>query len=107
LRHKLLAGLAFSSCVGFFSWRSLALLIYALFRRNRPGTLRRAFGRLQLLSAEFMAFSHSSDDGSKFIGIFTLALVLSGPLGRGERDRDGRPPISRPVTGGNLVRLHT
>ena len=47
---------------------------------RRPGTLRQAFGRLQLLSAAFMAFSHGSNDGQKFIGVFTLALVLGGVL---------------------------
>jgi len=78
--RKVLVGLVFSSCLGFFGARSLTLLIYWMFRRSRPGTLRRAFGRLQLLSAAFMAFSHGSNDGQKFIGVFTLALVLGGVL---------------------------
>ena len=30
--------------------------------------------------AVFMAFSHGSNDGQKFIGVFTLALVLGGVL---------------------------
>jgi PiT family inorganic phosphate transporter len=38
------------------------------------------FGRLQLFSAMFMAFSHGSNDGQKFIGAFTLALVLGGVI---------------------------
>jgi len=33
-----------------------------------------------LLSAAFMAFGHGSNDGQKFIGAFTLALVLGGVL---------------------------
>ena len=78
--RKVLIGLVFSSCLGFFGALSLTLLIYWLFRRRRPGTLRQAFGRLQLLSAAFMAFSHGSNDGQKFIGVFTLALVLGGVL---------------------------
>jgi PiT family inorganic phosphate transporter len=40
----------------------------------------RVFGRLQILSACFMAFSHGSNDGQKFIGAFTLTLVLGGVL---------------------------
>ena len=49
-------------------------------RRTHPGVVRRVFGRLQILSAAFMAFSHGSNDGQKFIGVFTLALVLGGVL---------------------------
>src|SRR3972149_183965 len=56
------------------------LLLYRIFYRSRPGRLRIFFGRLQVLSAAFMAFSHGSNDGQKFIGVFTLALVLGGIL---------------------------
>jgi PiT family inorganic phosphate transporter len=42
--------------------------------------VRRVFGRLQIASAALMAFSHGSNDGQKFIGVFTLALVLGGVL---------------------------
>jgi inorganic phosphate transporter, PiT family len=42
--------------------------------------VRRIFGRLQILSAAFMAFSHGSNDGQKFIGVFVLALLLGGIL---------------------------
>jgi PiT family inorganic phosphate transporter len=42
--------------------------------------VRRIFGRMQILSAALMAFSHGSNDGQKFIGVFTLALVLGGVL---------------------------
>jgi inorganic phosphate transporter, PiT family len=55
-------------------------LLYRLLANSRPGTVRRIFGRLQILSAAFMAFSHGSNDGQKFIGVFTLALLLGGIL---------------------------
>jgi PiT family inorganic phosphate transporter len=42
--------------------------------------VRRIFGRLQILSAAFMAFSHGSNDGQKFIGVFVLALLLGGVI---------------------------
>ena len=44
------------------------------------------FGRLQILSAGFMAFSHGSNDGQKFMGVFTLALILGGALPKPEGD---------------------
>jgi PiT family inorganic phosphate transporter len=42
--------------------------------------MRRLFRWLQVLSSGFMAFSHGSNDGQKFMGAFTLALVLGGVL---------------------------
>ena len=42
--------------------------------------MRKVFGRLQIVSAALMAFGHGSNDGQKFIGVFTLALVLGGVL---------------------------
>jgi PiT family inorganic phosphate transporter len=55
-------------------------ILYRSLANSRPGTVRRTFGRLQILSAGFMAFSHGSNDGQKFIGVFTLALMLGGIL---------------------------
>lgn len=77
---KVLIGILFSTFLGFGGGLMLTALIYRLFWRERPGRVRRLFGRLQILSAAFMAFSHGSNDGQKFIGAFTLALVLGGVL---------------------------
>ena len=78
--QKVLIGLLISTFLGFIGGLLLTLAIYWLFRRARPGGVRRVFGRLQLMSAAFMAFSHGSNDGQKFIGAFTLTLVLGGLL---------------------------
>ncbi len=75
---KVLIGLVFSTFLGFGSGLLLMVLIYNLFFRARPETVRRWFGRLQILSAGFMAFGHGSNDGQKFIGVFSLTLVLGG-----------------------------
>jgi PiT family inorganic phosphate transporter len=77
---KVLIGLAFSTLLGFGGGLALITLIYRLFAESTPGLVRRLFGRLQILSAAFMAFSHGSNDGQKFIGVFTLALLLGGVL---------------------------
>ena len=53
-------------------------LLYRSLAHTRPGTVRKIFGRLQIVSAAFMAFSHGSNDGQKFIGVFTLSLLLGG-----------------------------
>jgi inorganic phosphate transporter, PiT family len=78
--NKVLMGLVFSTFLGFFSGLFLMTLLYRTLAYSRPGTVRRIFGRLQILSAAFMAFSHGSNDGQKFIGVFTLALLLGGIL---------------------------
>jgi PiT family inorganic phosphate transporter len=77
---KVLIGLAFSTFLGFFGGLFLMAALYRGLASSRPGTVRRNFGRLQTLSAGFMAFSHGSNDGQKFIGVFTLALLLGGIL---------------------------
>ncbi len=78
--RKVLIGLLFSTFLGFLGGFFLMGWLYRLFADSRPGTVRRTFGRLQILSAAFMAFSHGSNDGQKFIGAFTLALLLGGIL---------------------------
>jgi PiT family inorganic phosphate transporter len=77
---KVLIGLVFSTFLGFFGGLLLMALLYRILANSRPGTVRRVFGRLQIVSAGFMAFSHGSNDGQKFIGVFTLSLLLGGIL---------------------------
>jgi PiT family inorganic phosphate transporter len=77
---KIALGLGFSTFLGFFGGLVIVLVIYWTFRRVRIGKVQAIFGRLQILSAGFMAFSHGSNDGQKFMGVFTLALVASGAL---------------------------
>ena len=78
--RQVLIGLLFSTFLGFFGGLALMTAIYRMFVHRTPSWIRRVFGRLQILSAGFMAFSHGSNDGQKFIGAFTLVLVLSGAL---------------------------
>jgi PiT family inorganic phosphate transporter len=78
--QKVLLGIVFSTFLGFFSALLLTAVIYRLFRKQSPAAIRTVFGKLQVLSAAFMAFSHGSNDGQKFIGAFTLVLVLGGLL---------------------------
>lgn len=78
--QKVLIGLGLSTVLGFFTGFVLMVVIYRLFRRASPALVRNVFGRLQILSAAFMAFSHGSNDGQKFMGVFALALLLGGVL---------------------------
>jgi len=78
--QKVLIGLGFSTILGF----SLAMIImtslYWILRRTSLSSIRGVFSRLQIVSAAFLAFSHGSNDGQKFMGVFALALVLGGKM---------------------------
>jgi PiT family inorganic phosphate transporter len=77
---KVLIGLAFSTFLGFGGGLFVMSLIYWGFRKMPLGKVRGIFRYLQILSSAFMAFSHGSNDGQKFMGMFTLALVMGGML---------------------------
>ncbi len=78
--QKVIIGIGFSTLLGFAGGLGIIVWMFRLFYRSRPSTVRRLFGRLQIISAAFMAFSHGSNDGQKFIGVFSLTLVLGGIL---------------------------
>jgi PiT family inorganic phosphate transporter len=77
---KVFIGLLFSTFLGFLGGFLVIVAIYWLFRRAVPARVRGPFRGLQILSSGFMAFSHGSNDGQKFMGAFTLALVLANVL---------------------------
>ncbi len=78
--RKVLIGLGFSTLLGFFLSMVVMTGLYWLLRRTSPSSVRGIFSKLQIVSAAFMAFSHGSNDGQKFMGVFTLALVLGGVM---------------------------
>jgi PiT family inorganic phosphate transporter len=78
--EKVIIGLGFSTILGFTFGMIIMGLLYWLLRRTRLSSIRNAFSRLQIVSAAFMAFSHGSNDGQKFMGVFSLALVLGGVI---------------------------
>lgn len=50
-------------------------LLYLFLQNWRPVTVTRVFGKLQLVSAAYMGFSHGTNDAQKTMGIIALALV--------------------------------
>jgi PiT family inorganic phosphate transporter len=77
---KVVYSLFLSPPIAFAAGFLLMVLIYRGFRRARPRTVRRTFGRGQIVSAAFMAFSHGANDAQKAMGVIFLALVLDGRL---------------------------
>lgn len=77
---KVLIGLGLATVIGFSFGFIVMIIIYHLFSRASHTSVKAIFGRLQILSSAFMAFSHGSNDGQKFMGAFALALFLGGVL---------------------------
>lgn len=74
---KVFIGLIFSTFLGAFCGWLLTHLIRLGFAHSNPTRSKNLFGRLQIFSSSFVALSHGSNDGQKFIGIFTLSLLLA------------------------------
>jgi PiT family inorganic phosphate transporter len=83
---KALIGLVTSPVGGFLIGLILMVLIYRLFVRVRRSTVSRFFGRAQVGSAAFMAFSHGTNDAQKTMGIIALAIYLD------QSSSGGAPP---------------
>jgi len=72
---KTLQGLVFSPVLGFLVALLLLTALLWIFARSRPLRVTRIFGRLQVVSAAYMAFSHGSNDAQKTMGVLTMALA--------------------------------
>ncbi len=77
---KVFLGLVISSCFGAAGGWATAWVLRVLFGDLTPQASRRVFNTLQVIAAGGMAISHGSNDGQKFIGLFTLALLLTGVI---------------------------
>ena len=70
-----------SPLAGFFGGALLMFLLTMLIHRLRPRVVNNVFGKLQLVSAGFMAHSHGSNDAQKTMGIIALALFTGTKSG--------------------------
>jgi PiT family inorganic phosphate transporter len=78
---KLVVPMVTSPAVGFVvGGLFMALLMLALCSA-RPGWVQNVFGKLQLVSASWMGFSHGTNDAQKTMGIIALALFTGTQSG--------------------------
>lgn len=70
-----LRGLVLSPLFGFLLALLLLFGLLWLFARAHPRLVTRIFGRLQIVSAAYMAFSHGGNDAQKTMGVITMALA--------------------------------
>jgi PiT family inorganic phosphate transporter len=73
--EKTFQGLIFSPVLGFLGAFTVMVLLLNLFASAFPATVTNIFGRAQVLSAAWMAFSHGSNDAQKTMGVMTMALA--------------------------------
>jgi PiT family inorganic phosphate transporter len=81
--QKIVFGVFFSPIAGFLLGYTIYGVVLVVSRRWRPATASRVFGRLQIVSAGVMAFSHGTGDAQKAMGIISGALVAGGFHGLG------------------------
>jgi len=80
--QKTTLGIVYSPSLAFVSGYLLMLGIYWLLRNVSYRFVNRVFGRAQILSSAYMAFSHGGNDGQKTMGVIALALfAYNGNVG--------------------------
>jgi PiT family inorganic phosphate transporter len=75
-------GILYSPVIAFTAAGAILVALYWIGYGKTPAWVSGVFGRLQLVSSAYMAFSHGSNDGQKTMGIISLALFTYGGLGQ-------------------------
>lgn len=70
-----------SPLIGFVAAYLFMMLLYAVLKRATPHFVNKWFGKLQIVSASWMGFSHGSNDAQKTMGIIALALFTGTQSG--------------------------
>jgi PiT family inorganic phosphate transporter len=70
-----------SPVIGFLAGGLLMFVMLFLLRSFTPHLVNSVFGKLQLVSAAWMAHSHGTNDAQKTMGIITLALFTGTASG--------------------------
>lgn len=75
---KTLLAMLFAPLMGFVVAYFFYVALIWLTVKWRPTTMNQSFGRLQIVSASWMAFTHGTNDAQKVMGIITMALIAGG-----------------------------
>jgi PiT family inorganic phosphate transporter len=76
---KVVAPMVLSPVLGIVIGFALMLALTWGFHKVKLGRINRLFGRLQIVSAGFMALNHGQNDAQKSMGMIGLALLLTHP----------------------------
>jgi PiT family inorganic phosphate transporter len=78
---KVVKPMMLAPTIGFLVAVIIMATLYIMLRRVKPRLVNRIFGKLQILSAAWMGFTHGSNDAQKTMGIVTLALFTGTSAG--------------------------
>jgi PiT family inorganic phosphate transporter len=80
---KLVKPMVISPFIGFTLGVIFMIILTVVIVRwtMRPSKVQKVFGKLQLISAGMMGFSHGSNDAQKTVGIITFALIVGATSG--------------------------
>jgi len=79
--YKVIIPMFTSPALGFIVGFLMMGVLYVVASRMTPGIVNAIFGKLQLVSATYMGFSHGSNDAQKTMGIITLAMFTATQSG--------------------------
>ena len=78
---KVVVPMITSPLAGFFLGALVMFALFLIFHRFTPAAVHSVFGKLQIVSAAWMAHSHGTNDAQKTMGIITLALFTGTKAG--------------------------
>ena len=81
LMPKVVIPMFSSPVIGFLMGGLLMALLFLVLRSFTPHVVNSVFGKLQLVSAAWMAHSHGTNDAQKTMGIIALALFTGTKTG--------------------------
>src|SRR5438128_5962688 len=82
LTPKVIVPMFTSPVIGFLLGAILMGMLFLILRSFTPHFVHSIFGKLQLVSAAWMAHSHGTNDAQKTMGIIALALFTGTKAGR-------------------------
>jgi PiT family inorganic phosphate transporter len=100
--QKTILPFAISPLIGFAMSLVLMFVVLNAFQRAGRSAMHAIFGKAQLASSAFMAFSHGSNDAQKTMGVITIALVSAKIL-----PKDSEIPIWVIATAATAMALGT
>jgi PiT family inorganic phosphate transporter len=78
---KVIIGFFGSLLLGFFLGYGLTKLIELICRKMTRGKTTRFFTKAQVVSAGLMSYAHGLQDGSKFLGVIVMVVLMLGKFG--------------------------
>lgn len=78
LFNEVILWLFLSPIIGFITGYLLMIMLNWTLKPFKPTNVNKAFLKLQVFSAAFMAFNHGGNDAQKSMGIITMTLLSGG-----------------------------